>query len=285
MTSAQRQLVIASMVLCLLSFSPLAVQAQEPAEPTIEWQAGPGTAPIGDFAELDLPDDFVYLDAADTKELMLLFENPVSDTELATVAPASDDEQWFLVFEWDDMGYVKDDEEDLDPDAILSSIRQGTEAANEERRQRGWATMDIVGWQEEPNYDPQTHNLTWAIIGASDGHQNINRIVKLLGRRGVMTATLVSSPEELAAASLATDRLLAGYSFNSGSTYAEFLPGKDRVAEVGLAALVVGGAGAALVKSGLLARLWKLIVVGVLALVAFVRKLFGGGQSEQEQQA
>jgi len=64
--------------------------------------------------------------------------------------------------------------------------------------------------------------------------------------------------------------------FVPGSTYAEFNPSTDDIAKAGLTALVVGGAGAALVKSGLLARLWKLIVFGIVALVAAVKRLFMG---------
>ena len=63
------------------------------------------------------------------------------------------------------LGYVSDDEKDeLDAEAILDSIRQGTEAGNEEREKRGWPTMNIVGWHEEPHYDENTNNLSWAII-------------------------------------------------------------------------------------------------------------------------
>ncbi len=288
MTSTLQRLLtiflVAPLLLLTLCFSAQAQEVEEAVEeePFIQWQPGPATAPVGDVAQIEVPEEFVYLDAEHTKRLMEAFGNPLSQTEMATVAPMSDEEQWFLVFEWDAIGYVKDDEEDLDADSILKSIRAGTEAANEIRRERGWATMDIVGWHEEPRYEPVTNNLTWAIVGSSEGQQNINRIIKLLGRRGVMTATLVSSPEELAAASTASDRLLAGYSFKEGSRYAEFIPGTDKLAEVGLAALVVGGAGAVLLKSGLLARLWKFIVVGILALFAFLRKLFGGRQEKPE---
>ena len=94
--------------------------------------------------------------------------NPISGTELATVAPISDQEGWFIVFEWDDIGYVEDDEADeLDATAILESIQEGNTSANEERERRGWSTIEIVGWQETPFYDIGTNNLTWAILGSS----------------------------------------------------------------------------------------------------------------------
>ena len=43
---------------------------------------------------------------------------------------------------------------------------------------------------------------------------------------------------------------------------------------------VLYGAGAALIKSGLLGKLWKFIAVGAMAVVAGVRRFFGGRGSE-----
>jgi uncharacterized membrane-anchored protein len=274
---------------CLLALAalllPVVASGQETAQqPTpLAWQAGPMTAPIGDgLAEIDLGEGYVFLGAAETQRLLELNQNPVDGSELATVAPMSEEVSWFVIFEWSEMGWVSDeDQDDLDADSILESIRQGTEASNEARRARGWPTMSIVGWQEEPHYDWNTKNLTWAIIGESGGGRNVNRLTKLLGRRGVMSATLVASPDELFAASAAVDELLTGYRFQKGSTYAEYIPGTDRLAEVGLTALVVGGAGAALVKSGLLARFWKPIGLGLVALGVGIKRMFMGGRSSK----
>ncbi len=258
----------------VLACAPLA--AAEGEAPQLGWERGPATASIGDdLAELELSEDYVFLGAEDTQRMLELNQNPVSGTELAIVSPASDEEGWFVVFEFDEIGYVKDDEKDeLDADALLASVREGTEAANAERERRGWPQMTIVGWHEKPHYDEETNHLTWSIIGESQGQRSVNRAVKLLGRSGVMTATLVASPEELDAAITDADALLEAYSFRRGHTYAEYVPGTDRLAEIGLTALVVGGAGAALIKSGLLARFWKLFVVGALGLAAGARKLW-----------
>ena len=43
---------------------------------------------------------------------MELTQNPVSGQEVGTVAPVSDDEGWFLVFEWDEIGYVPETNSD-----------------------------------------------------------------------------------------------------------------------------------------------------------------------------
>ena len=109
-------------------------------------------------------------------------------------------------------------------------------------------------------------------------------MIKLLGRRGVMTTTLVSSPEKLPLAAPLADALLGGYAYLPGNTYAEYVPGTDKLAKYGLTALVVGGGAAALIKSGLLARFWKPLLVALAALGAraallpatYARKSAGG---------
>jgi uncharacterized membrane-anchored protein len=250
-------------------------------EVQLPWQPGPMNAAIGNgLAHIELSESYVFLDADGTRKFMELTQNPVSGSEMATVMPTDPEQDWFLVFEYEASGYVADDEKDsLDAEAMITSIREGTEAANEERRSRGWDTMNIVGWQEEPFYDPQTNNLTWSIMGESAGIQNVNRTIKLLGRRGVMTATLVSSPEILPLAAPLTDTLLAGYDYVAGNTYAEYVPGTDKLAAYGLTALVVGGGAAALVKSGILARFWKPLVVALVAMGAGIKRIFTTGRS------
>lgn len=258
--------------------------AERPEEEIgFDWQFGPAVAQLGDgLAEIEIPDGYMALDRRETQRLMEYLENPVNGTEVGTIAPAEEDANWFIVFEWDAIGYVPDeDHEAIDADALLASIREGTEEANKERAERGWATMQIVGWQEEPHYDEETQNLTWAVLGRSGGHDNVNRIMKLLGRRGVMTATLVSDTHILPVAAVETDQLLAEFRFQPGNTYAEYIPGTDKLAEIGLAALIVGGAGAALVQTGVLARFWKVILAGLAAVGGGIAKLFGGGKSEE----
>ena len=67
--------------------------------------------------------------------------------------------------------------------------------------------------------------------------------------------------------------------FNEGYRYAEFNTKTDRMAEYGLAALIAAGVGA---KLGLFAKLGalllafkKFIIIGLIAIGAFIKKLFG----------
>lgn len=240
----------------------------------INWIKGPGTGRLGDLAEIPVPEGHLFTDGEGTRTLMEAMGNIVSDQEVGLLG--SGDLEWFAVFEFDEIGFVKDDEKsDLDAEAILESIRKGTEAANKVRRERGFGAMSITGWVKPPHYNERTHNLEWAIRARDDeGGEVVNHNVRLLGRRGVMKVTLVCDVDKLQASLPLFEELLDGYSFNSGHQYGEYRKG-DKIAKYGLTALVVGGASAVAVKSGLLRHLVKFIAVGIAAVGAFFKKLFG----------
>ncbi len=251
----------------------------------LPWQVGPAKGKVGDKAVIDVPEGYAFLDAEGTRKLNEMLENPPTDAEEYTLAPK--DMEWLSFFRFNEVGYIEDKEE-LDADAILDSVKEGTAESNVERKQRGWETFNIVGWSFKPQYDKQTNLLEWAIL--AEGMQSHNKVVnnntRLLGRRGVMEVIVVSDPDGLDAAITQFKKVLPGYSFNSGEKYAEFKPG-DHVAEYGLAALITGGAAAVASKKGFfaaiavfLAKAWKLLLIGVAGGWAAVRKFFAGKKEQ-----
>jgi uncharacterized membrane-anchored protein len=138
--------------------------------------------------------------------------------------------------------------------------------------------MKLAGWAAEPHYDTKTNNLKWAIklTSSSDNHpsQWINESIRLLGRGGVMEVTLVTGNDTFIADSAAADNLLSQrFGYVAGHRYAEYKEG-DKVAQYGLAALVLGGAGAAALKFGFFQKFWKALVFGGAALIAGIGKLW-----------
>jgi len=238
----------------------------------IKWQKGPSVGDLGDAAQVKVPDGYVFAGARDTRSIMEANQNPTTGRELGFVAP--DGENWFAVFEFDDVGYVKDDEKtSLDANALLDSIKEGTAAGNEERTRRGWATMTILGWETPPRYNELTHNLEWAVRAESDGEPVVNHNTRLLGRGGVMEVTLVVNPELLAETLPKFKTMLEGFQYKQGNKYAEFRAG-DKTAAYGLTGLIVGGGTAVLVKTGAFKWIWKGLVAAGLAIAALVKKLF-----------
>jgi uncharacterized membrane-anchored protein len=239
----------------------------------LPWQECPCSGDLGN-ATVDVPAGMLFLDGASVPQFMEMLQNPSDGQERGVVLGETESgESWFVIFSFNPMGYIKDDEKDsLDADAIIGSIREGTEAANKERRERGWSVVEVKGWQQAPFYDDETNNLTWAILGGGSDGDVVNHSVRLLGRRGVMSADLVTGAETVSEAMPAFDEVVAAFDYKPGERYREFTRG-DRVAEIGLTALVAGGAGAALAKSGFLKSFGKAIAVGVVALLAAAKKL------------
>ena len=172
----------------------------KPAEkkgPTIAWQRGPVKAKLGDIAELNLPAGYVFADVANTKTLLELTQNIPSGKELGAVAGVGSN--WFAVFEFEPVGYVKDDEKDkLDADKLLKTIQDATEEGNKAKKDRGWGTFTVTGWIEPPHYDTRTNQLAWSLVGHDEkGSESANYLTRALGRRGVMSMTLIVDPKSL----------------------------------------------------------------------------------------
>jgi uncharacterized membrane-anchored protein len=261
----------------------LSAQDSEPVEARPGWTPGPHVGSLGTQAQITVPEGAFFLDATATRAFLQANENIPSGRELGAVVHATEDgPSWFALFTFSDEGYVDDSDKDaIDADALMANMKRGNEAGNEERKKRGWAPFVLEGWQTKPYYDPATHNLTWAIRGASPGETaTINHSVRLLGRRGVMSVALVADQDGIATTTEEFNALLTGFSYQSGERYAEFRKG-DKLAGYGLAALIGGGAAAAAVKTGFLQKAWKAILAVVFAVLAGLKKLFGGRGREE----
>jgi uncharacterized membrane-anchored protein len=245
----------------------------------LNWQTGPAAGKIAGKASISIPANYVFLDAADTSKFLTLLKNlPRSDSY--TFAPK--DLSWFSVFDFESTGYVKDDEK-IDPDALLQSLKEGNVRSNEERKKRGIPALYLESWFVSPHYDVQSKRLEWATrLRGESGDIGVNYNIRLLGRSGVMNATVVTDPAALDKDMRAFKDALAGFSFDQGERYSEFRSG-DKVAEYGLAALVIGGAAAAAAKGGLFKTIAKFGWIIILAVGAFFgaiyKKFFGSRQS------
>ena len=115
--------------------------AQEPASPVkIDWHRGPYKAVFGD-ATLEVPKNFAFADGSDARRFMELNHNPTSGNEVGLLVPTNlrnDQEEWFVLFEYNQVGYVWEKQQsDLPSDKILENIKTATENSNETRKQRG----------------------------------------------------------------------------------------------------------------------------------------------------
>jgi len=261
--------------------APISLAQQQPWS-NFKWTVGPGVGKLGTVADLKLPAGYLFAGREDTQKIMELLENPVSGAELGLLMPDTTEGHWLAVFEYTDQGHIKDDDKDkIDADEILASIKEGNAESNEERTKRGWATVDVTGWAQPPHYNDQTKHLEWAINAVSEGKPVLNYNTRLLGRTGVMSVVLLVAPERLAATLPDYQKMVAAFSYIEGSRYGDYRQG-DKLAEYGLAALMVGGGAAIAAKTGLLMQLllvfkkaWKLLIIGIAAAAAAVKRFFG----------
>jgi uncharacterized membrane-anchored protein len=280
---SKHSLCIAALLASLLlpSYAP-AQQQDAPPKVKIDWQEGPTVGKLGDLAEIKVPEGYRFAGADGTRKFLELTQNPPSGNELGVLIPERKENEeangfWFVIFEFNNIGYVKDDDRDkLNANNLLKELQSNTEEGNKERAKRGWPAYNIDGWYKQPYYDVSTRNLTWATRGHAlengKEEKSVNYSVRILGRRGTVDVDLVLGPDLVSTVLPRFADVLGGFSFKSGHSYAEFRPG-DKVAEYGLAALVAGGATAIAFKTGLLAKFWKLIVAMFVALSAMLKRM------------
>jgi uncharacterized membrane-anchored protein len=249
----------------------------------------------GDIAKIKLPAGFRYLNPADTETVISkLWGNPPSNDRLGLIVPAGFDPldssgYWAVVITYEEDGYVKDnDAAGIDYTKLLAQMKEGMQEANKERQKAGYPPIDLIGWATPPRYDQATHKLYWARelkFGDSPEH-TLNYSIRILGRRGVLVLNAVAPMAALKDVETATPSILAMVDFQEGHRYADFNPSTDKVATYGIAALIAGGI---LAKAGLFKLLWvgllaakKFVIIAILALVGYVKKLLGI-KSEKKQ--
>ena len=270
-------------LLILLFAWPLLGMAQAQPQPTaieqelrsLAWQVGPAEGRIADKATIRIPEGYAFLDARNTRRFLEIMGNPPTDSHY-TFVPRS--LSWFAVFSFDDSGYVKDDEK-IDPDELLKILKDSDGPANEERKRLKLEAIYTEGWEVAPHYDLETKRLEWGTrLRTASNEPIVNYTSRLLGRSGVMSAILVSGPQTLSKDVREFKAALQGFNYIPGEKYSEFKPG-DRIAEYGLAALIVGGTAAAAAKSGLLKGLgkflWVAIFGGFAAVWGGIKRLLG----------
>lgn len=243
---------------------------------------GPVNVTLGSQAVLNLPVGFSFIPKAEAQALMTAMGNHVGDKFFGMAV--SDQLSGFVSVNFNPAGYIKDNEaRDWNADELLKNLKEGTEAGNEERRRRGITEFEVTGWVEKPTYDASTHRLVWSASlrdkgTAANAGQGVNYNTYLLGREGYLTLNLVTDMAHVEGEKPLAHALLAAVAFNDGKRYQDFNASTDKVAEYGLAALVGGIAakklGLLAMAGVFLAKAWKLVMLGILAFGAGLKKFF-----------
>ena len=269
---------------------PPTTEEDRAAEREAAWKAavaaatrGPASIPLRNEATLALPAGMVFIPQAEATRLSRAVGNQPGAALAGIVTTLSDKDDWFVYVSWLADGYVRDDEaKDLDADTVLQGLRDGVDEGNKDRQARGFPELEVVGWNQPPQYDSAAHQLSWSLAlkekGAADGDPVVNYNTRALGRDGYFSVNLVTNQASFAQDRGVATTLLSGLAYDGGKRYADFDSSTDHVAEYGLMALI--GVAAAK-KLGMLALgaafLLKFAKLGILAVgggLVAVRRFF-----------
>jgi uncharacterized membrane-anchored protein len=218
-------------------------------------------------------DKYTFLGSQDTDEFLKINGNPPPGNSYTI---ASTESNWFGILSFAPEGYVKDDEK-IDADALLISLKEQNRLGAEQRRKAGYPVLLLQGWAIAPRYDTANRRLEWGTLVKDEqsGRLNVNVSTKILGRSGFTSAVLVTSPETVEQDLADFKVALGSFSYIDGEKYSDWKQG-DKVAAYGLGALVLGGAAAVASSKGGLKALLLALAGGVAALWAFVKRFFLG---------
>ncbi len=246
-----------------------------------------GKVDLGFVATLDIPQGFKYLDGRQTAFVLHdLWGNPPSES-LGMLVPENTSPYlpgcWAINITYDEDGHVKDDDaKDIKYDELLKQMQEQIKESNPERIKAGSQSLELLGWAEQPYYDPASHKLYWAkrLRFGDDSIETLNYNIRILGRKGVLVLNAIGGIDQLAEIKGHNSTVLQATNFNKGYTYEEFNSSIDKVAAYGIAGLIAGGI---LAKTGLLAKigivllkLIKPIIVGIGAIGAWIARKFKG---------
>jgi len=247
---------------------------------------GPAEVPLNGQAKLAVPADSAFIPQAAANRVMKALGNTALPERAGLVVPRDPKAPWLVDVTWIGEGYVRDgDAADWQADAMLQSLKEGTEEQNKDRVARGIPPVEIVGWVEPPTYDKASNRLIWSLSSRTPGDaagvpQTVNYNTYALGREGYFSLDLITGSDTIAADKQVARQLLAALRYDEGKRYADFNDSTDKVAAYGIAALV----GAVAVKKlGLLAligvfllKAWKIALLIAVGGFAAVRRFFGG---------
>jgi uncharacterized membrane-anchored protein len=141
------RLYVAIAALVILTASATAQTPQRSAEEiqkevaSLAWQTYPAVGLIGSQAQISLANNLRFLDAVNTNKFVQLLGNLPSPNSYV-IAPRQPD--WFALFNFASMGYVRDDDK-IDPDELLKILKEQNIKSLEERKRLGLPLLYLTG--------------------------------------------------------------------------------------------------------------------------------------------
>lgn len=262
-------------------------------EKTFSYQKGTIELKNG-IGKIIIPKGFKYLDAKQAERVLVdLWGNPKTDNiSMGMIIPENqkilDEKGYVFNIQYDEIGYVKDDDaDDINYDELLTEMKEEIKAENIERKKEGFETVSIIGWAAKPYYDKDKKTLHWAkeIKFGNSPINTLNYNIRVLGRKGVLVLNAIATTNDLPLVQKDINKVLTMVQFNEGYKYAEFDSSVDNVAAWTIGGLVAGKVLAKVGFFAIIAKFGKLIVIGILSLFGVFRKKIAGwfGKKQEEE--
>ncbi|MFD3002420.1 DUF2167 domain-containing protein [Pontibacter toksunensis] len=264
-------LVLASVASYAQEVDSMKLEIQQ-IENSLQYQTGTISLKDG-LATITVPPGFKFLDAEQAEYVLTeLWGNPKTETTLGMLVPEQygvlDSNSWVFNVEFDEIGYVKDDDaNDIDYADLLKTMQEETLEENTARTAEGYDPIQLIGWASTPYYDNENKILHWAKeirFGEAD-ENTLNYNVRVLGRKGVLVLNAIAGMNNLPEVQKSIATVTSNVAFENGHSYFDFDPKVDEVAAWTIGGLVAGKMLAKVGFFALLLKFWKVIALFVVA--------------------
>ena len=227
--------------------------------------------------------EFTVLEGEDARQIMY-WTNGIEFLDIEIYA-SNNAKDYHYTFSYVDSGYVEiDDWKNIDSEKFLEEMNENSQKNNPERTKNNMSTIDKINWNKKPTLDRSKNAVYYSFkLDWSDGTSTMNATSILLGRRGYTDVTYSSWPDNYDNNDLV--KISEIHNFNDEQQYKDWKSG-DKVAAVGIGALLAATLGVKALKPGLLvglALLLKKFWFIILLPLAFIGKLFSSGSNKRKR--
>ncbi len=274
----------------LISFNSLAIDKKIPSNTdewrkawsTLGWINGPKEMNFQEAqSKININSNFDILTDNDANQL-LFWLNGIEFPYVKIYAYDLNDDTQYM-FYYNDSGYVKtNDWTDVDPKKFIDEIRENYKISNEERKKNNLPYVINVTWMKTPYLDGIYNSVYWALnVQWSDNTSSQEGTALILGREGYTTAKYVAGQNGYDEQMLLN--LSKMHKFNETKEYKDWKSG-DKVAAVGIGALLASTLGVKALKPGLVAaglailkKFWFILFLPFI----WLGKLFTGSKKKK----
>ncbi len=267
---------------CLTCLVPTLARAELSQQALAEiralpWQPVNGLALNSSHSQIGLMPDFVAVTGVSAQQMRVIGDaddDPLIEADAVNTKTGAE-----VVYSYQPSGFINGgDWSNVHPDEMIQQIKAATEVGNQKRAAARMPALHVLGWEQAPTYNRDTHAVLWSFNGTRDGGGRIfNAAVLKLGRYGFERIVLIDNTAAPADAMAELLLVANAHQFVPGATYGDYVPSTDHAATYGIAGLVAGVLGVKLVKVGALVGLAvfakKLVWLAVLPFVWLWRKV------------